>query len=221
VPEATSHHRSYIAARTVRDLRRELRRAKGAQFLPEELMPLPNSTKHFALVVALVSALAPLAACGGVADSAEPTADTTSNLSSGLNQFQPRMRQAKVLLRQATIVLGQYNGAEPSIVTAQGDIDEGIQYDATHVSANEDHQLDDAANVSAATSLQECAQVADPTARGTCLLHAAHDRLKAATTDKGGFRVAAMSAIDQAVADVSGVPAPAAPDLQTDHQPGQ
>lgn len=181
-------------------------------------MNLSTTIKHSALVIALLSTLAALPACGDTLDSSEPTADTTSNLSTGLNQFQPRMRQAKVLLNRATIVLGAYNGADPSIATALADIDKGIQFDATHVSANEDHQLDDAANVSAATSLAECAQEADPTTHGTCLLQAAYARLKAATTDKGGFRVKAMNDIDQALADVSAVPAAPVPD---DHQPGQ
>ena len=181
-------------------------------------MNLPNTkpTKHV-LLLALCSALA---ACSGATDPSEPTADTTSNLSSGLDQFQPRMRQAKVLLRHATNVLGAYNGADPDIATALDDIDKGIQFDATHVSANEDHVLDNAANVSAATSIADCAEQPDPTTQGTCLLQAAHDRLKAATTDKGGFRVAAMSAIDQAQKDVSAVPA-AGVDPNMDHQPGQ
>jgi hypothetical protein len=130
------------------------------------------------------------------------------------------MRQAKVLLLRATAVLGAYNGADPDIATALADIDKGIQFDATHVSANEDHQLDNAANVSAGTSIALCAQDTDPTTQGQCLLQAAHDRLKAATTDKGGFRVAAMSAIDQALSDVSAVPT-SARDPNTDHGPGQ
>jgi hypothetical protein len=45
-------------------------------------MTLPNTTKQLALLFSVCTALA---ACAGATDSSEPTADTTSNLSSGLN----------------------------------------------------------------------------------------------------------------------------------------
>jgi hypothetical protein len=151
------------------------------------------------LVLATLVAALVLGGCASSgADNAEPTGDTSSDmLASG--SYQPRMRQTIRLLRAASSALATStpdSAALAIIASAVEQVRQGIVYDATHISAKEGQRLDSAADVAAATSIQQCAE--DVTTQVSCLLEAAVARLKAATWDKGGFRQEAMATIGQA-----------------------